>query len=237
MRASVWISRSPKVARSSSHFYRTHNAGFATHRLRSVLYTRRCSCAVWGSKNADCVTTSRQLDHSFVFYSIVLHECAVMLIVAYFADDCPRDQNRSYSGNFSSPHYPINYPKKKKCTWGITVPGDNRILVTFDEFNTQRNSDVLKIYDGASNSSDVLAILSGDWSGSTYGSSGPSLWFEFTTDGSITAKGFHATYTVTQQSSTYRPDSHFIPSRRLESFPLAGVIFEGTVFVSFFCTI
>ena len=157
-----------------------------------------------------------------------------MLIVAYFADDCPRDQNGSYSGNFSSPDYPINYPKKKTCTWGITVPGDNRILVTFDEFNTQRNSDVLKIYDGASNSSDVLAILSGDWLGSTYGSSGPSLWFEFTTDGSITAKGFHATYTVTQQSSTYRPDSHFIPSRRLESFPLAGVIFEGTVFVSFF---
>ena len=157
-----------------------------------------------------------------------------MLIFAYFADECPRDQNGSYSGNFSSPDYPINYLNKEICTWGITVPGDYRILVTFDEFNTQRNSDFLNIYDGASNSSDMLAILSGDLSGSTYGSSGSSLWFEFTTDGSITARGFHATYTVTQQSSTYRIDSHFIPSWHLESIPLAGVIFLGTDFVSFF---
>ena len=136
-----------------------------------------------------------------------------MLIFACFVDGCPRDQNGSYSGNFSSPDYPINYPNKKRCTWGITVPGANRILVAFDKFNTQRNSDVLKIYDGASNSSDVLAILSGDLSRSTYGSSGSSLWFKFTTDGSmITAKGFHATYIATKQSSTYRIDSHFIPS-------------------------
>ena len=32
------MSRSPKVARSSSHFYRSHNAGFATHRLYVVNY-------------------------------------------------------------------------------------------------------------------------------------------------------------------------------------------------------
>ena len=134
-----------------------------------------------------------------------------MMIVACFADECPRDQNGSHSGNFSSPDYPINYPNKKRCTWGITVPADYRILVAFDVFITQRNSDVLKIYDGASNSSDVLVSLSGDLSSSTYGSSGSSLWFEFTSDGSITAKGFHATYTVTQQSSTYRIDSHFVP--------------------------
>ena len=165
------------------------------------------------------------------------YECPVMLIFACFVDECPRDQNGSHSGNFTSPGYLLKYPNKKRCTWGITVPGDYRMLVTFDEFNTQRNSDFLNIYDGASNSSDMLAILSGDLSGSTYGSSGSSLWFEFTTDGSITARGFHATYTVTQQSSTYRIDSHFTPSWHLESIPLAGVIFLGTDFVSFFCTI
>ena len=133
-------------------------------------------------------------------------------IFASFADGCPRDQNGSHSGNFSSPYYPINYPTKKRCTWGITVPGDYRILVVFDEFETQRDSDVLKIYDGESSSSDVLITLSGDMSVSTYGSSGPSLWFEFTTDESITDKGFLATYTATQQPSTYLPDSHFVPS-------------------------
>ena len=127
-------------------------------------------------------------------------------IFACFADGCPRDQNGSHSGNFSSPYYPINYPNKKRCTWGITVPSDYRILVVFDEFGTERNSDVLKIYGGVFKSSEVLATLSGDFSGSTYGSSGPSLWFGFTTDGRITEKGFHATYTATQQPSMYCSD-------------------------------
>ena len=127
-----------------------------------------------------------------------------MLIFACSADGCPRDQNGSHSGSFSSPYYPINYPNKKRCTWGVAVPGDYRIVVAFEEFETERNSDILKIYDGASNSSDVLKTLSGRLSsGSIYISSGSSLWFELTTDGNITGKGFHATYTATRQPSTY----------------------------------
>ena len=157
-----------------------------------------------------------------------------MMIVACFADECPRDQNGSHYGNIFSPGYPLNYPNKKRCTWGITVPGDNRILVAFDDFQTQRNSDVLKIYDGASSSSDVLVTLSGDLSNSNYGSSGSSLWFEFTSDGSITAKGFHATYTAVP--GTYRLKSHPIP----KSLDIRGcfssataVLFLGTAFTDF----
>ena len=141
------------------------------------------------------------------------------IIFACFADGCPRDQNGSYSGNFSSPDYPINYPDKKRCT----VPGDYRMLVIFDEFHTQRNFDVLKIYDGASNSSEVLMTLSGHVSsGSIDGSSGSSLWFEFTSDGSISEKGFNATYIATQQLSTYRLDSHFVTSLHLVLWFSAG---------------
>ena len=145
------------------------------------------------------------------------------MIFACIAGGCPCDQNGRYSGNFSSPYYPINYRNKKRCTWGITVPGDYRILVAFDEFHTQRNSDVLRIYDGASNSSDLLMTLSGELSGSTYGSSGSSLWFEFTTDGSITEKGFHATYTATQQPSMYYLDSHFVTEKLLVLFPTSSM--------------
>ena len=157
-----------------------------------------------------------------------------MMIVACFADECPRDQNGSHSGDFSSPDYPINYPNHKRCTWGITVPGNYRILVAFDYFKTQRISDVLKIYDGASNSSHVLVTLSGDLSSSTYGSSGSSLWFEFTSDGSITAKGFHATYTTAP--GTYRLESQTIP-KLLDVWgcfsSATGVIFLGTAFTDF----
>ena len=143
------------------------------------------------------------------FVSGVLYECAVVIIFVCLADECPHDQNGSHSGNFSSPNYPINYPNKKRCNWGITVPADYRILVAFDDFQTQRNSDVLKVHDRASHSSNVVTFLSGDLSSSTYGSSGSSLWFRFTSDGSITAKGFHATYTAAP--STYRLESHPIP--------------------------
>ena len=132
-----------------------------------------------------------------------------MLTFACFVDECPRDQNGSHSGNFSSPGYPMNYPNKKTCAWGITVRGHYRILVAFDKFNTERSFDVLKIYDGASNTSHVLLTLSGDLSGSIYGSSGSSLWFEFTTDRIVSDKGFHANYRASP--STYLLDSHFVP--------------------------
>ena len=157
-----------------------------------------------------------------------------LIIFACIADECPRDQNGSHSGNFFSINYPINYPNKKRCTWGITVPADYRILVAFDDFKTHRNSDVLKIYDGASNSSHVLVTLSGDLSSSTYGSSGSSLWFEFTSDGSITAKGFHATYTAAP--STYRIESHPIPKLldiRGCFSSATGVLFLCTSFTDF----
>ena len=152
-------------------------------------------------------------------------------IFACFADGCPRDQNGSHSGNFSSPYYPINYPNKKRCTWGITVPGDYRILVVFDEFETQRNSDVLKIYGGVFKSSEVLATLSGLLPGYTYGSSGSSLWFEFTTDGHITGKGFHATYTSTQQPSTYCSDQF-----SLCHFKTFGLVMSSAAQVVVLCT-
>ena len=164
----------------------------------------------------------------------VLYECAVVIIFVCFADGCQHDQNGSHSGNFSSLNYPINYPNKKRCTWGITVPGDYRIRVAFHDFQTQRNSDVLKIYDGASNSSDLLETLSGDLSGSTYGSSGSSLWFEFTSDGSTTAKGFHATYKAVP--STYRLESHPIPKLldiRGCFSSATGVLFVCTAFRDF----
>ena len=132
-----------------------------------------------------------------------------MGIFAYFAARCPLHQDGRSSGNFSSPGYPSNYPNNQICTWRITVPGDYGIRLVFDEFVTG-DADFLRIYDGASSSSNVLANLRGRHpSGFVYVSTGSSLWFQFTTDYSFTRKGFHATYTTTQRASMYRLDSQF----------------------------
>ena len=67
--------------------------------------------------------------------------------------------------------------------------------MTFDTFHTEDTFDVLRIFDGPSSSGLLLASLSGFKSSPvTYLSNGTSLWFQFSTNGGITKKGFHATY-------------------------------------------
>ena len=115
--------------------------------------------------------------------------------------ECPSSTNGSLSGSFASPRYPSNYPDNKRCTWGITVPDGYRIKLVFLEFYTEARYDSLKIHDGPSSSSTEIASMSGRYSSNpVYSSSGSALWFEFSSDGSNTGKGFHANYTVIQSA-------------------------------------
>ena len=124
-----------------------------------------------------------------------------------FFAGCPLSENGSLAGSFASPKYPSNYPDNEKCRWGITVPSGYRVKLVFNEFDTEGRYDLLKIYDGPSNSSGELATVSGRYSsGLVYLSSGSSLWFEFSSDGSSTRRGFHANYTAARPHSGMRTD-------------------------------
>lgn len=42
-------------------------------------------------------------------------------------------------GNITSPSYPDNYPKNKRCLWKITGPRGQRISLKFDNFQLEGN--------------------------------------------------------------------------------------------------
>ena len=119
-----------------------------------------------------------------------------IVIITYFAG-CPSSKYRGLSGSFASPNYPGNYPDNERCSWGITVPSGYRLKLVFLDFYTEAGYDLLKIHDGPSSSSTEIASISGRYSsGLVYNSSGPALWFEFSSDVSVTRRGFHASYTA-----------------------------------------
>eukprot|EP00058_Branchiostoma_floridae_P013474 XP_002598962.1 hypothetical protein BRAFLDRAFT_79895 [Branchiostoma floridae] len=54
-------------------------------------------------------------------------------------------------GPMTSPNYPSNYGNNEICEWLITVPAENRILLTFhSNVYLEKGNDFLVIYDGGS---------------------------------------------------------------------------------------
>jgi len=100
----------------------------------------------------------------------------------------------SYSGRFTSPGYPGNYDHLEKCSWALTAP-NQRISLTFESFNTELRYDYVRLYDGNSSSSPLLAQFHGDRLPSNITtSSSTKLYITFTTDGSNVRTGFSAKY-------------------------------------------
>jgi len=88
------------------------------------------------------------------------------------------------------------------CTWSLF--GAAPISVSFTSFSTEASYDVMRLYDGTSNSSSdgslkslsLLAILSGSSAktlASAVTSSGKSLTIVFSSDDSMQSSGFVAT--------------------------------------------
>ena len=76
------------------------------------------------------------------------------------------------------------------------MPAERRVKLVFDHFDTESGHDYLKIYDGPSGSSSLLASLDGQLSTPhVIMSTGSALWFTFETDSSGAKPGFRATFT------------------------------------------
>ncbi|XP_078662746.1 suppressor of tumorigenicity 14 protein homolog isoform X1 [Branchiostoma floridae x Branchiostoma belcheri] len=98
-------------------------------------------------------------------------------------------------GEFTSPNYPENYDNELSCTWTITLPDNNLVLLTADDFQTERAYDVVKFFDGDSDTASEIRSVAGlPRDLSTIVSTGPSLTVGFTSDGSVTEKGFSFSY-------------------------------------------
>lgn len=100
-------------------------------------------------------------------------------------------------GFLFSPDWPENYPLNQECTWLIRSPDStvelNLLSLDIEDY-PMCSFDSLVIRDGASSLSPILATLCGhDLPGSIH-STGDSMYIHFTSDSSVSGRGFNASY-------------------------------------------
>lgn len=89
------------------------------------------------------------------------------------------------------------YSDGEDYVFTIQPPDNKRVILTFTEFETEADLDVLTIYDGLSPSAPLLQKLSGNTMPNVIQSSGNGLTLHFTSDRRTTAKGWAASWTST----------------------------------------
>jgi len=100
------------------------------------------------------------------------------------------------SGSFDDGSGASDYTNGANCVWLIDVYGQNNTVLTFTSFDLVANQDYVIVFDGATESSAVLATLTGNSLPSPIiGSSGHAMFIKFYTDSGTTAGGFSATFT------------------------------------------
>jgi len=92
-----------------------------------------------------------------------------------------------------SPSYPQPYFNDASCHW-LLHSTQNFVVLEILDFNTEADFDFLTIYDGSDETATVLATLSGSDLRGTYFSTGGDMYLTFTSDGSVTDKGFELRY-------------------------------------------
>jgi len=99
------------------------------------------------------------------------------------------------------------YANNVAVSWAITVASGSLVGLEFITFQTESNYDFVKVYDGSSTSSPLLASLSGSSLPSPIRSTSNHLYIRFTSDASVTFNGFTANYNTIASSSISRCSS------------------------------
>lgn len=100
-------------------------------------------------------------------------------------------------GGFHSPNYPQQYPDDQYCSWRITVSPSHQVYLTFTSFNLQaeNNTDVVQVYDGDSETGELLGeFYGGNPIPKGMYSSSNSLLVIFKSDNNSSETGFQAVY-------------------------------------------
>ncbi|BHF73901.1 Bone morphoproteintic protein 1 [Sparganum proliferum] len=101
-------------------------------------------------------------------------------------------------GNFTSPGYPITYPKSVKCVWKIEAPAKSYIVLTFDnielEWEWRCANDYVEIFDGPSESSPLLGKFCGSDIPAPINSTNNTMTVRFISDRSRQEYGFAANF-------------------------------------------
>ncbi|XP_077382387.1 CUB and sushi domain-containing protein 3-like isoform X4 [Festucalex cinctus] len=123
---------------------------------------------------------------------------------------CPAHEVRFDStGVILSPGYPENYPNLQMCSWLINVEKGYNISLHFELFQTEKEFDILEIFDGPNIYSQSLASLSGDIETPfSLTTTGHQLLLRWSSDHGTNRRGFHIRY-VGEYQTIYcsTPDS------------------------------
>ncbi|MBN3314648.1 CSMD3 protein, partial [Atractosteus spatula] len=119
---------------------------------------------------------------------------------------CPANDMRFDStGVILSPGYPDSYPNLQMCAWSITVEKGYNITLYFEFFQTEREFDILEVFDGPNIHSPTLATLSGDYpTPFNITTTGHQLFLRWSADHGTNKKGFRIRYVALYCST---PDS------------------------------
>ncbi|XP_038052728.1 uncharacterized protein LOC119725396 [Patiria miniata] len=93
----------------------------------------------------------------------------------------------SYPVSFTSPGYPSNYPNDIHCIWEIVARKSESILVSIEEFDTERNSDKVQFF---VNASTEAFELDGTTKVRTIAFNATTVKVHFISDLSVTNSGF-----------------------------------------------
>ena len=114
--------------------------------------------------------------------------------------NCKKVLRSSTKGDILSPGYPASYAPNLHCSWTVITPAGSQIILQFFDFLVEKDvecaSDVVKVYDGPNNNTNMIGKYCGRFNPFVLKSSGNSLFILFKTDYSTSFRGFRATYTA-----------------------------------------
>lgn len=137
----------------------------------------------------------------FVFFNTTQGQFTACTTPGNYTDDIYRDvpiKNSRTSVTVSSPDFPQHYPLNIQCTWRIQAPEGLQVLLSFLEFQLEKQSfesdchDYVSVRDGGLTFKEAVEILRrcGSDSPPSVHSTGRVLWMRFLSDKEGQEKGF-----------------------------------------------